>query len=102
MKPHRDRLVATISIAQAPGQGKHDPMDMFDEMQGQNGQIRGPYAKFDAWLSEASGSSSSSTGTGIITAASPTGFELRQRIPIKPRPPSFQTSSNEAFSMRPW
>ncbi|MAN97777.1 circularly permuted type 2 ATP-grasp protein [uncultured Roseovarius sp.] len=27
-------------------------MDMFDEMQGQNGQIRGPYAKFDAWLSE--------------------------------------------------
>ncbi len=52
MKPHRDQLVATISIAQAPGQGKHDPMDMFDEMQGQNGQIRSPYAKFDAWLSE--------------------------------------------------
>ncbi len=52
MKPHWDPSVATISIAQSPRQGKHDPMDMFDEMQGQNGQIRGPYAKFDAWLSE--------------------------------------------------
>ena len=27
-------------------------MDMFDEMQGQNGQIRSPYATFDAWLSD--------------------------------------------------